>query len=248
MKQVDLSKAFYKTKAILMKENLWPDEDTAPVDYASSSSIILTRMPDDYALSFSTDFGGSEGVYIDLELDLWEDGASSPRTVSFGTIKTLHQDRAALARFAELGANFMYYARIQISQLLKKAFPQQVIHYRILSMDTEPLSFVSPCVDPIKIRGNITDFENAYKIMAEGEFFSRGYPTCEELCQYLLQKARIEMAFCLSETDIIQLFIKQPVDNYPDVPFSYLFEGGTVFSRIDFKNSADKRESGSIGK
>lgn len=237
MKQVDLSKAFYKTKAILINEGLWPDDDTAPVDYALSNSLILIQMPDDYDLTFSTNFGASEGVYTDLKLDLWEDGASSPRSVSFGTIKTLHRDREALSRFAELGANFMYYGRREIIKLLKEVFPQQMIQYQILSMDVDPMSFVSPCVDPAKIKENPSVYESNYKLIAKGEFFSRGYPTREELCQYLLQKARIEMAFCLSETDIIQLFIRQPKGNYPDEPFSCIFDGGNTFSLIDFKKS-----------
>lgn len=237
MKQVDLSKAFYKTKAILIKEGLWPDDDTAPVDYAISNSLVLIRMPDDYDLTFSTNFGASEGVYIDLNLDLWEDGESSPRSVSFGTIKTLHQDREALVCFAALGANFMYYGRREIRNLLREVFPQQVIQYQILSMDVDPMSFRSPCVDPAKIKENPSVYESNYKLIAKGEFFSRGYPTHEELCQHLLQKAQIEMAFCLSETDIIQLFIKQPEGNYQNEPFSYLFEGGTAFSQIGFKKS-----------
>ena len=237
MKQVDLSKAFYKTKTILIKEGLWPDDDTAPVDYALSNSLILIQMPDDYDLTFSTNFGASEGIYTDLKLDLWEDGEISPRYVSFVTIKTLHQDREALSCFAELGANFMYYGRKEIMKLLREVFPQQVIQYQILSMDADPMSFTSPCVDPAKIKENPSVYESHYKLIAKGEFFSRGYPTRDELCQHLLQKARIEMAFCLSETDIIQLFIKQPEGNYPDEPFSCLFEGGTVFSQIDFKKS-----------
>lgn len=242
MKQVDLSKAFYKTKAILLKEGLWPDENTAPVDYARSNSLILIQMPDDYDLTFSTNFGANEGVYTDLKLDLWEDGASSPRSVSFGTIKTLHQDREALSRFAELGANFMYYGRREIMKLLREVFPQQVIQYQILSMDVDPMSFVSPCVDPAKIMENPSAYESNYKIIAMGEFFSRGYPTREELCRHLLQKARIEMAFPFSETDIIQLFIKQPDEDYPDEPSSYLFEGGTDFSQIDIKKMNDTNE------
>lgn len=241
MKQVDLSKAFYKTKAILIKEGLWPDDDTAPVDYAISNSLIVIQMPDEYDLTFSTDFGASEGVYTDLKLDLWEDGASSPRSVSFGTIKTLHRDRESLACFAALGANFMYYGRREIMKLLREVFPQQVIQYQILSMDVDPMSFTSPCVDPEKIKGNPSVYESNYKLIAKGEFSSRGYPTREEVCRHLLQKARIEMAFCLSETDIIQLFIKQPEGNYPDEPSSYLFEGGTAFSQIDFKNGTDKK-------
>ena len=60
-------------------------------------------MPDEYDLTFTTNYGASEGVYTDLNLDLWEDGASSPRTVTFGTIKTLHRGREALERFAALG-------------------------------------------------------------------------------------------------------------------------------------------------
>ena len=206
-------------------------------DVIAGIIVAIIALPLSIALAIASGVGPSEGIYTDLKLDLWEDGASSPRSVSFGTIKTLHQDREALARFAELGANFMYYGRSEIMKLLREVFPQQVIQYQILSMDVDPMSFASPCVDPAKIKENPSVYEPNYKLIAKGEFFSRGYPTREELCQHLLQKARIEMAFCLSETDIIQLFIRQPEGNYPDEPFSCLFEGGKVFSQIDFKTS-----------
>lgn len=242
MKQVDLSKAFYKTKAFLIKEGLWPDDVIAPVDYAISNSLILIQMPDEYDLTFTTNYGANEGIYTDLKLDLWEDGASSPRAVTFGTIKTLHRDREALERFAALGANFMYYGRREITKLLSEVFPQLVIQYQILSMDADPMSFVSPCLDPAEIKVNPSTYESNYKLIAKGEFFTGEYPTREELCRHLLQKARIEMAFRLSETDIIQLFVKHLNGNYLVEPSSYLFEGGTVFSQIDFKIMNDTNQ------
>lgn len=232
MKLADLSKAFYITKAVLERENLWPGEESAaPIDYAISGSQIVSEMPYDYEIGFSTDFGGSEGVYTDISLRLWDGKDAEPRMVSLGTIKTLRQDRAALACLASLGANFVYYCRKEVASLLEKTFPSQRIRYQILSMDTDDTVFKATTRDPQVVLENVGAFATSYKVIAEDEIQTGHYPSDKTLCDYLLSKSQLETAFPLAETDIIKI-CKGTVDHHFGETVSYIYCGDRTFQKI----------------
>ena len=203
MKNIDLSKVFYKTKALLEAQGQWPGEGhPAPVDYAIADQYLIQEEPANYELTFQVDFGGSEGIYIDLWLELWEKGSNESVKRSFGTIKTLAQTKNDLASYAALAAHFVCIARDELYKFLKQTFTCAFVSYTVYSMEMDPHALHAPSMDIEKIRNDTADYAGEYRQVSGGYFPTR-ISSCGQICKYLINKFMVEGAYMLSATDVL---------------------------------------------
>ena len=85
----------------LKKENRWPED---MIDYALASDWRAFEIENEqFDIIGSADYGGSEGVYLDVRIDEYD------KNRMFGTVKTLQEGIEPLRRFAVLGADFKHY-------------------------------------------------------------------------------------------------------------------------------------------
>ena len=96
------TKELFETICKKLKEkNLLPDI----LDYSlgkESGRLIDTNC---FSLKSNLDFGESEGIYLDLYLDFYDDVEA--RAVEFGTFKTLENSDEAMHTMANLLADFL---------------------------------------------------------------------------------------------------------------------------------------------
>ena len=202
---IDFAKIFSKTIAILKRDGLWPDPDKmAPVDYAIAQNFKITALPKHWDIVYSVDFGGSEGIYIDITIKLWEDDDNEPLIKSVGTIKTLTANRETLATYGALGANFIYFCRQEFQSALYNAFTNNHVYYEVYSLNTRD-HFHPAAAEPQKVQEDLKAYIDGYALIDVGDFpvDMRIYP--ETLCNYLLQRSRFEVGgyYSIENTDII---------------------------------------------
>ncbi len=101
-------------KGQLEADGLMPDI----IDYASAST---GTYDEDYVLDTTEldidsklDYGGSEGIYLDLYILFTQEGGERVRQ-RFGVIKTLRDDREAMQAMGKLYGDFVYAAKQYIS-------------------------------------------------------------------------------------------------------------------------------------
>ena len=201
---IDFSKVFHKTIAILKREGLWPDPDhVAPVDYALAQNYKIASIPAHWDIGFSVDFGGSEGIYIDITLTIKEEKAE-PVIKSVGTIKTLTASRETLASYAALGANFVYFCRQEFQAALYSAFTNDHVYYEVFSLNTVD-SFHPSAADPQHIKDNLKSYERSYALIDAGDFPVSMRTSPRRLCTYLLLRSHFEVGgyYPIEKTDIL---------------------------------------------
>lgn len=92
---------FEKLCGILKAGGMMPDI----LDYGLPGRNEVPIRTSDFCLSSSLDYGGSEGIYLDLWIEYEEEG--SKRKAALGTFKTLHEDRSAMRTMAILLADII---------------------------------------------------------------------------------------------------------------------------------------------
>ena len=202
---IDFAKIFNKTTAILKRDGLWPNSDSmAPVDYALAQNFKITALPKQWDIAFSVDFGGSEGIYVDIALKLWENDDEKPLVKSVGTIKTLEASREALASYAALGANFIYFCRQEFQSALYNAFSNHHVYYEVYSLNTVDY-FHPAAVEPQRVKEDLKAYVDGYALIDVGDFPVDMRILPKTLCTYLLQRSRFEVGgyYSIENTDII---------------------------------------------
>lgn len=202
---IDFAKIFGKTIAILKRDGLWPDSETvAPVDYAVAQNYKITAMPIEWDVTFSVDFGGSEGIYIDITLQLLQNNDEKTIHKSVGTIKTLTADRETLAAYAALGANFVYFCRQEFQSALYNAFTNHHVYYEVYSLHTVD-HFHPAAAEPRQVLENLKAYIDGYALIDVGDFPVDMRIFSKTLCTYLLQRSRVEVGgyYSIEIADII---------------------------------------------
>ena len=109
MKKHTAEDFFNAVNAELKKGRLLPED----LDYGLSNCHEILES-DDFNVTFKVDWGGSEGIYLDLYLEGY--GFKTP--LRFGCYKTLSESRAAYRTMCLLGADFVFAAK----DLARKGF------------------------------------------------------------------------------------------------------------------------------
>ena len=87
---------FEKIKGILKEKGKLPDI----LDYGIATSRPVPIRIYEFELKNNLDYGGSEGIYLDLEIEYFEDGEWHKDGI--GTFKTLGESREAMLSDGEL--------------------------------------------------------------------------------------------------------------------------------------------------
>lgn len=109
-------------------------------DYASSRSfeyppILLTNY--EWDLIATPDFGGCEGIYLDIALrGVWDEGQTEAKSQHIGTVKSLDTTKETLEAFGALGGNLVYHARDLANGMLGRFSPKQEIDNEISRAET----------------------------------------------------------------------------------------------------------------
>lgn len=86
---------------ILREKELMPDI----LDYALATSDPVPMTTYEFSIRNNLDYGGSEGIYIDLWIEYYQD---KEKVINgLGTIKTLRQDREGMQIMGKLLADFI---------------------------------------------------------------------------------------------------------------------------------------------
>ena len=92
---------FDKICAILKEKNKMPDI----LDYGLAAHDPIPLKTCEFNLKSNLDYGGSEGIYLDLWIEYFEDDGRSLHDL--GTFKTLEDDNEAMHIMADLLADFI---------------------------------------------------------------------------------------------------------------------------------------------
>lgn len=92
---------FIKIDGILKENNSLPDI----LDYGLETRKIIPMTTYEYSIRNNLDYGGSEGIYLDLWIEFMQDGEM--RKCELGTYKTLCDDKEAMHIMAGLLADFI---------------------------------------------------------------------------------------------------------------------------------------------
>lgn len=113
---IDAQDAFDQLEAHLKKIGLLPDE------YFSLSFNLKGELPDFSEAVCHTNWGGSEGIYIDIELKYYQD--RQPKVLQFATGKTLGDSGDAFLRMSRIAAecSMMLNGRGSIVRVSEKAY------------------------------------------------------------------------------------------------------------------------------
>ena len=115
MEKLNSTKIFKAIVSKIKQEGRWPED---MIDYAIASEYRAVDLPlADSEITAEADFGGSEGIYIDVVANIYTDNDEATSS-HFGTIKTLMEDVEAYRRFAELAADFKWYSREVIRDIV----------------------------------------------------------------------------------------------------------------------------------
>ena len=93
---------FDKMCEILKEKGMMPDI----LDYALATSEPVPMETYEYGIRNNLDYGGSEGIYLDLWIEYYGEDGNKQRS-SLGTIKTLREDDEAMHIMANLLADFV---------------------------------------------------------------------------------------------------------------------------------------------
>ena len=93
---------FNKICEILKEKGMMPDI----LDYALATHSPAQMITYEYSIRNNLDYGGSEGIYLDLWIEYY-DGDSDNQRSGLGTIKTLRDDDEAMRIMAKLLADFV---------------------------------------------------------------------------------------------------------------------------------------------
>ena len=96
---------------IIKEKGVFPDI----IDYAIPCDEVLIDTPEFY-ITNGLDYGGSEGIYLDLYLNFYDAERREQRNVRFGCIKTLYDDAAAMHTMANLLADIMVASREYVNK------------------------------------------------------------------------------------------------------------------------------------
>lgn len=92
---------FNKICEILKEKELMPDI----LDYALATSDPVPMTTYEFNIRNNLDFGGSEGIYIDLWIEYYRDNEKVVNDL--GTFKTLREDREGMQIMGKLLADFI---------------------------------------------------------------------------------------------------------------------------------------------
>lgn len=92
---------FNEIKTILKNKNMLPDI----LDYGIATSKPVPIRIYEFELKNNLDYGGSEGIYLDLWIEYFEDDGWVKNDI--GTFKTLEDSREAMHAMAGLLADFI---------------------------------------------------------------------------------------------------------------------------------------------
>lgn len=100
-KPMTTEELFDKIKGILKEKGKLPDI----LDYGLGAYRPVPIKTYEFDLKSNLAYGGSEGIYLDLWIEYFED--DKKRTSSIGTFKTLHENDEAMHTMAALLADFI---------------------------------------------------------------------------------------------------------------------------------------------
>lgn len=106
---VTTKELFTKIKGILEEKGMLPDI----LDYGLEVSSHVPLRTCEFELKNNLDFGSSEGIYLDLWIEYYEDGGLCRK--GLGTFKTLRDDREAMHAMAGLLADFIVEERAYLN-------------------------------------------------------------------------------------------------------------------------------------
>ena len=203
--QINMKKLFQKTEAILKKEGLWPDAETKlAVEYADAGNVEIASAPKNYELTFTADFDRSGGTYVDIYMMIYGENTPEQEKLKIGTIKTLADNRDALSAYAALGANFVYYLRIELYNAIGMTFADKHLLYEVYSLNG-PDYFAPITADPQKLLSEMYMHHEEYQKVDEGEFFVTSFTYPVKICNYLLEKSCYEVGRPIEVGDVIYI-------------------------------------------
>lgn len=100
---------FDKVCGILKEKDMMPDI----LDYGLATHDPVPMKTYEFNIRNNLDYGGSEGIYLDLWIEYYED--REKRTSGVGTFKTLREDREAMHIMANLLADFVVEERAYVN-------------------------------------------------------------------------------------------------------------------------------------
>lgn len=100
-KPMTTEELFNRICGILKEKELMPDI----LDYVLATSDSVPMITYEFRIRNNLDYGGSEGIYIDLWIEYYQD---KEKVINgLGTIKTLRQDREGMQIMGKLLADFI---------------------------------------------------------------------------------------------------------------------------------------------
>jgi len=97
---------------IIEEKGLKPDI----IDYALASTTETEITSSCISVKNNLDWGGNEGIYLDLSLQIFDDWSEKIEIVSLGTIKTLYEDAEAMSIMGTLLGNLIW----EVSEYVKQ--------------------------------------------------------------------------------------------------------------------------------
>lgn len=104
---------FEKICAVLREKDRMPDN---LLDYALAAFSPVPIMTYEFDIRNNLDYGGSEGIYLDIAIEVCEQGKRVRR--SLGTFKTLQTSPEAMRTMAQLLADFIVEDRVYVNSHL----------------------------------------------------------------------------------------------------------------------------------
>ena len=105
MKKYTTDQIFTKIVDILKEKGFYPEDI---LDYGNACSWkAVPIITEAWSPVFKLDYGGSEGIYLDVSLEGNITDPSKEEIVSIGTFKTLLESDEAMLKMAELQAHFI---------------------------------------------------------------------------------------------------------------------------------------------
>lgn len=129
---------FDKICEILKKEEVYPDI----LDYALPEYNPVPIMTYEFCIKNNLDYGGSEGIYLDLWIEMYTDGEL--QKFPLGTFKTLREDHDAMRIMGTLLADFLAEERTYVNANLDD-FTWKGANIRIYDDSGNELKWVYTC-------------------------------------------------------------------------------------------------------
>lgn len=138
-KPITTADLFNKICDILKEKGTFPDI----LDYALPERDQIPITTYDYGLKNNLDYGGSEGIYLDLWLITYSDN-DEPQNQKLGTFKTLKDDHTAMRTMGNLLADFIVETRAYINAN-RDDFTWEGVDIRIFDVNGKELSWRYSC-------------------------------------------------------------------------------------------------------